>query len=212
MIAAFAFVLAASIPARADLPAPRLVPELSLSKDKGVESAPRPDPWTTRKRTISLQGGAPGGPTGLAGLSFEYAPVKWVVLGAGGGWSPDGGARGAFMPRLRLPLNRWFAVGMGFPLALGPYTFIHQQEEQCEYAGCSTGFRTTRTWSLAVWGHLEPNVEIRISPEIALRLYGGHSRLLNGESDRCVSTLAGGCPSTLGETRWYGGVALGYAW
>jgi hypothetical protein len=76
VIAAFAFALAASIPARAELPAPRLVPELSLSKDKGVESAPRPDPWTTRKRTISLQGGAPGGPTGLVGLSFEYAPIS----------------------------------------------------------------------------------------------------------------------------------------
>src|SRR5262245_60220190 len=90
--------------ARADLPAPRLLPELSQSKDKGVESPATADPWSTRKRTVNLQGGVPGGPTGLVGLSFEYAPIKYLVLGAGGGWAPEG-PRAAFMPRLRLPLN-----------------------------------------------------------------------------------------------------------
>src|SRR5689334_5554673 len=108
--------------ARADLPSPKLIPDLTLSKDKGPDdSAPQPDPWTTRPRQVSLAGGAPGGPTGVAGLTFEWAPIKYLVLGTGGGWSPDGGPRGAFMPRLRLPLNHRFAIGMGFPLSLGPY-------------------------------------------------------------------------------------------
>lgn len=197
--------------AHADLPSPRLVPELSLSKDKGVESVPEADPWTTRKKTISLQGGAPGGPTGVAGLSFEYAPVKYVVLGTGGGWSPEG-PRGAFMPRLRLPLHRLFAVGLGFPFSFGPYQFSASQVEQCEYAGCSTGFRTTRTWTMAAWGHLEPNIEIRLNAAIALRTYGGYAKLLNDTSDRCDSTLPNGCPSSVGEQKWYGGISLGYAW
>jgi hypothetical protein len=201
-----------SSPARADLPAPRLIPELTLSKDKGVESAPEPDPWTTRKRAVSIQGGAPGSPTGAAGLSFEYAPIKYLVLGAGGGWAPDGGLRGAVMPRFRLPLNRWLAVSMGVPFALGPYQYTASQQEQCLYAGCSVAYRTTRTWPVAVWGHIEPNVEIRLNGAVALRMYGGYARVLNAQSDDCVSTLAHGCPSSIGETKWYGGLALGYAW
>ena len=212
-VGACAAVLLTLVPAkaRAELPAPRLVPELTLSKDKGVESVPEADPWTTRKKTISLQGGAPGGPTGVAGFTFEYAPIKYLVLGTGGGWSPEG-LRGAFMPRLRLPLNRWFAVGFGFPLSFGPYQFSASQAEQCEYAGCSTGFRTTRTWTMAAWGHLEPNIEIRLNAAIALRLYGGYAKLLNDSSDRCDSTLPNGCPSTIGEQKWYGGFGIGYAW
>jgi hypothetical protein len=197
--------------AHADMPSPRLIPELSLSKDKGVESAPEADPWTTRKKTVSLQGGVPGGPTGAAGFSFEYAPIKYLVLGTGAGWSPEG-ARGAFMPRLRLPLNRWIAVGFGFPFSAGPYRSSASQVEQCQYAGCSGGYRTTRTWTMAAWGHLEPNVEFRLNAAIALRLSGGYAKLLNNGSDRCDSTLPNGCPSSIGEQKWYGYVALGYAW
>jgi len=196
------------------LPVPRLVPELSLSKDKGVESAPTGgDPWVTRKKAINLVGGAPGSPTGVAGLSFEYAPIKYLVLGAGGGWAPDVGPRGAFMPRVRLPLNHWVAIGMGTPFALGPYSFTASQVEQCEFAGCSTGFRTTRTWTMAAWGHIEPNLEFRLgSGGVALRLYGGYGKLLNNESDACRSTVTNGCPSSIGEQKWYGGIAAGYAW
>lgn len=208
----FSLVLALSASeARGDLPAPRLLPELTRSEDKGVASAVDADPWTTRPRTIGLQGGAPGGPTGIAGLSLEYAPIKYLVLGTGGGWSPDG-ARAAFMPRLRLPLARWFAVGLGFPFSFGPYQFSATQAAPCDYAGCSTGFRTTRTWGVAAWGHLEPNVELRLTAEIALRPYAGYARLLNNTSDRCDSTIPNGCPSSIGEQRWYGGLALGYAW
>ena len=197
--------------ARAELPTPRLIPDLTLSKDKGVDSVPEADPWTTRTKAISLQGGAPGGPTGIAGLTFEYAPIKYVVLGTGAGWAPEG-VRAAFMPRLRLPLNRRVAIGMGLPFSFGPYQFSASQLEQCEYAGCSTGFRTTRTWTMAAWGHIEPNVEIRLNGGVALRLYGGYARLLNASSDRCDSTLPNGCPSSIGEQKWYGGFALGYAW
>jgi hypothetical protein len=197
--------------AQADLPTPRLLPEFAPAKDQAADSATEPDPWTTRKRTVSLQGGAPGGPTGIAGFTFEYAPIKNLVLGTGAGWSPEG-VRGAFLPRLRLPLNRRFAVGMGLPLSFGPYEFTESLRQQCDYVGCGVGFRTTRTWPLAFWGHLEPNVEIRLNGGLALRLYGGYSRVLNDQSDHCVSTLANGCPSSIGEQRWYGGLALGYAW
>lgn len=210
--AGFAAAVFAATTASADnLPAPKLVPDLTLGKDKGADSEPAFDSWTTRKKTLSIQGGAPGGPTGVAGLSFEYAPIKYVVLGVGGGWSPDG-ARGAFMPRLRLPLSRRFAVGVGFPFSLGPYEYSLSQVEQCQFAGCATAFRTTRTWDLAAWGHLEPNIEIRITPAAALRLFGGYAKILNDTNDRCTSTLPTGCPSNLGEQKWYGGVALGYAW
>jgi hypothetical protein len=197
--------------ARADLPSPRLVPELKMSEDKGVESVAA-DPWSTRPRTLSVQGGSPGSPVGVAGIGFEYAPIKYVVLGVGGGFDPAGGARGAFMPRFRLPLNRYLAISMGTPLSLGPYHYTANQPELCEYAGCSVGYRTTRTWTMAAWGHLEPNLEFRITPAVALRVYAGWGTVLNAESDACRSTLPNGCPSTVGETKIYGGLAAGYAW
>jgi hypothetical protein len=205
-----AFILAPRV-ALADLPAPRLVPELSLSKDKGPDDV-RGDPWTDQKRTVSVLGGSPGSPTGLAGLTFEYAPIKYAVLGFGGGWAPDGGARGAFMPRLRLPLNRFFAVSFGTPLSIGSYHFTERVAETCAEVGCPQGYTTTRTWSPAVWGHLEPNLEFRVGPGVALRLYAGVGRVLNRDSDACRSTLMNGCPSDIGEQKIYGGLALGKAW
>lgn len=200
--------------ARADLPQPRLVPELQPPGDRAADSMVRSsDPWTSRPFTVSGVGGAPGGPLGYGGLSFEWAPTKYTVLGAGGGYSGNG-VTGAFMPRLRLPLNRWVAVGLGFPMSLGPYEYVMTTMDQCPGGvGCEIGSRTTRQWTIAFWGHLEPNIELRLgNGGVALRLFGGPSMVLNNKSDRCTSTLRGGCPSTLGEQRWYGGVALGYAW
>lgn len=216
-IGALAAVVALPTSAYADdpsygLPAPRLVPELSLAKDKGVESVPE-NTWETKKRQVSLMGASPGSPLGVVGVGFEYAPTKYTVLGAGGGFSPDGGLRGSFMPRLRLPLNRWFAIGFGLPVTLGPYEYSQHIPEQCQFAGCSTGYRTTRSWPIAFWGQLEPNVEFRLGNSgLALRTYAGWARVMNDESDRCTSTLAHGCPSRIGEQKWYGGLAVGYAW
>ena len=59
--------------------------------------------------------------------------------------------------------------------------------------------------------YIEPNVEIRFPSGVTMRLFGGYASILNGKDDRCTSTLPGGCPSSLGEHRWYGGFALGYA-
>ena len=202
-------------PARADdtptLPAPRLVPELSLSKDKAPESVSQ-DSWSTRKKQINLMGGSPGSPAGIVGFSFEYSPIKYVVLGAGGGFSPDGGLRGTFMPRFRLPLNRWFAVGMGFPLTLGQYEYSEKTQDECSYSGCTGASRTTRSWSLAAWGQLEPNVEFRVGFGLALRVFGGYARVLNDDDDRCTSSMLRGCPSTIGNQKIYGGLSLGYGW
>jgi hypothetical protein len=212
-------VLVVALPsaARADdpsygLPQPRLVPELSLSKDKGVESV-QENSWETRKKQVSIMGGSPGSPLGVVALGLEYAPTKYTVIGVGGGYAPDGGLRGSLMPRLRLPLNRWFAVGFGFPFTLGPYEYSQHIPEQCQFAGCSTGYRTTRSWPIAFWGQLEPNVEVRLGNSgVALRVFGGYARVLNDQSDRCTSTLAHGCPSQIGDQKWYGGLAAGYAW
>jgi hypothetical protein len=195
-----------------DLPMPRLVPELALEKDQTNDKPPpAADSWSSRKKTINIMGGSPGGPMGYGGLSFEYAPIPWVVLGAGAGATGDG-VRGAFMPRLRLPINRHFAVGLGFPLSAGPYEAIEQVPERCSLPGCPVGYRTSRTWEVAWWMHLEPNVEFRVGGGMALRLYGGQSYLINRNDDQCKSTLQGGCPSRIGERQWYGGLALGYAW
>ncbi|MBX3191075.1 MAG: hypothetical protein KF819_29025 [Labilithrix sp.] len=199
--------------ARADLPTPRLVPQLEPPSDRAADTMTRGgDPWSSRPFAVHAQGGSTGGPLGYGGLSFEWAPTRYTVFGAGGGFSSSG-PTGAFMPRLRFPLNRWVAVGLGFPLSLGPYEYVMSTSDQCAGAGCEIAFRTTRQWTMAFWGHLEPNVEFRLgNGGVALRVYGGPSLVLNNTSDRCTSTLPGGCPSSLGEQRIYGGLSLGYAW
>lgn len=195
-----------------DIAPPRLIPELTMpGKDQANDKPNVADSWASRKKTINLQGGSVGGPLGYGGLSFEYAPIPWVVLGAGAG-ATGNGVTGAFMPRLRLPITRFFAVGFGFPLSGGPYEAVEQAPERCSIPGCPVGYRTSRTWEVAWWAHLEPNVELRIGGGMALRLYGGESMLINKHDDACKSTLAGGCPSHIGERQWYGGLALGYAW
>ena len=61
--------------ALADVTAPRLVPELtapfSQAKDQAADSKSVTDTWASRNKTVAIQGGAPGGPTGIAGASFE---------------------------------------------------------------------------------------------------------------------------------------------
>jgi hypothetical protein len=199
-------VLLFAAPSRADdLPMPRLVPSLAARhdgpRDQANDAPIEPDPWASRKKTIALQGGSAGGPLGYGGIAFEYAPIPWVVGGVGGGITPDG-ATAAFMPRLRLPLGRWVAVGFGFPISAGPYTATAQ----------TVDYRITRQWEVAWWGYLEPNVEFRLPRGLALRMYGGESVLLDPHDDRCTSTAMIGCPSRIGERRWYGGLSLGYAW
>ena len=209
------FLISAMAPrtARAELPSPRLVPTLDnpwQQKDQAQDPPINGDSWSTRKRTISAAGGSGGGPLGYGGLTFEYAPTRWFVAGAGGGVTGTG-ATGALLPRLRFPITRWLAPGIGLPFSAGPYEYVAQAPEQCALAGCGTGFRTTRSWSLAFWGHIEPNIELRFPNGITMRTSVGYSMLLNNHDDRCTSTLAAGCPSSLGERRWYGGIAFGYA-
>ncbi|HSO36761.1 MAG TPA: hypothetical protein VLT33_29750, partial [Labilithrix sp.] len=141
-----------------DLPAPRLVPELEPpGKDQAQDPPRSSDTWSSRRRAVSVQGGSPGGPLGYGGLSFEYAPSRYFVTGAGAGIGP-GGVTGALWPRLRLPITRWLAPGIGVPFSAGPYEYVAQAQDQCALAGCATGFRTARSWSLAFWGHIEPNI------------------------------------------------------
>jgi hypothetical protein len=181
-------------------------------RDAASDSAGALGSWGSRPAAVLLHGGSAGGPLGFGGLSFEYAPVPWFIAGAGAGFS-GGGPTAAIMPRLRLPLTRWFAIGAGVPVSVGPYVAQVEQPQVCT-VGCEVGFTTTRTWSMAVWLHLEPNIELRLPmvPAMALRLYGGGSFLVNPHDDRCTSTLSNGCPSSIGEQTWYGGVAMGYAW
>jgi hypothetical protein len=217
-IVAVSAVSLAAGSARADdaasaLPIPRLVPDLRLDAKDQAQEPPRSaaSSWAARPRTISLMGGSGGGPVGYGGIGLEYAPVPWLVGGAAAGWSPSG-PTGALMPRLRLPITRWLAAGFGVPFSAGPYEYVFDQPERCALAGCSVGVKTARTWSIAYWGHVEPNVELRVGGGLALRTYAGYGKVLNANDDRCTSTQKDGCPSRLGEQVWYGGLALGYAW
>jgi hypothetical protein len=167
------------------------------------------DTWTTRRAAISANG-ATGGPLGYGGLSFDYAPWRYLVLGGGVGVQPGGGT-GAFTWRLRLPINNFVAVGFGAPLSTGPYQWVgsYLTNDVCGAGACS--YKVTRTWSWATWVHIEPSVELRTGKWLALRVYGGRSFMVAPADGVCWSDAAGGCPSTGGETQWYAGIAAGAA-
>ena len=205
-------VLAAALApavARAD---PALVPPLpapTLLGDK-TSDAVTGDTWTTRPRAFSLSG-ASGGPLGYGGASFEYAPRRWLVLGGGAGVQP-GGATFAFTWRLRWPISRNVAIGMGVPISAGPYEWAgwYVPPEGCvDLANCP--FRVTRTWTMAAWVHFEPSIEFRIPSGPTLRVYGGRSQILNGPQGVCASAVSAACPTRQGETQTYAGITLGYA-
>jgi hypothetical protein len=181
------------------------------AKDKGQDSAPRPkDVWSQRPRTVEARGGI-GGPFGYTGVSFEWAPVYWFATAAGVGYLP-GGPQVGLVPRLRLPITTFIAVGMGVPFSAGPYVYaesVPMPADVCGGGDCR--YRLTRTWEVAYWGHLEPSVDFRLASGLQVRLYGGYSRILNGTDAKCEANFNGGCLTHAGERKTYGGVALGYA-
>jgi hypothetical protein len=195
--------------ARADGP---LLPPLSapsLLKDSASDGTVQ-DTWSNHRASVSA-GGATGGPLGYAGLSFEYAPWRYLVLGGGAGLQP-GGATGAFTWRLRLPLNQFAAIGLGAPLSTGPYEWVgaYVPPDGCASGG-SCPFKVTRTWSWATWVHIEPSLELRAKNGLALRVYGGRSFVLDPLDGVCSSAATGACPSRGGETQWYAGFTAGLA-
>ncbi len=194
--------------ARAD--DPRLLPPLTMpTVARDALSQATGDPWTTRRASVLASGGT-GGPLGYGGLSFEYSPWRYLVLGGGVGIQPGGGT-GAFTWRLRLPLNRYVAIGLGVPLSTGPYQWVGSYVAEGDCAGGVCGSKVTRTWGWTTWVHIEPSVEFRIANGIALRAYGGRSFMIDPSSGVCTSDGAGGCPSSGGETQWYAGLAAGVA-
>lgn len=200
-VAAVASLLAGLSVARADDP---LIPPLSrpsLLKDSASQATS--DVWTTRRSAV-LASGATGGPLGYGGLSFEYAPSRYFVLGAGAGLQPGGGT-GALTWRLRLPVTRFLAVGFGAPLSTGPYEWVG-------YTATGEGLaHVTRTWNWATWVHVEPSIELRAPNGISVRLYGGRSFVFDPSDGVCHSDISGGCPSHGGESQWYAGLAAGLA-
>jgi hypothetical protein len=196
----------------ADVPwQPPIFQSQSQTKDQSADPEPRAsDVWAQRPRTIEARGGL-GGPFGYGGVAFEWAPRYWFATAAGVGYLP-GGPQVGFVPRLRLPITRYLAVGVGFPFSAGPYVYAVSQPvplDLCPDGSCR--YKVTRTWSFAFWAHLEPSVDFRLPNGMQLRVYGGYSKILNGTDATCETNYAGGCATRVGETRTYGGLALGYA-
>lgn len=183
-------------------------PSTVIARDAAGDA--QADPWASHGRVASASG-ATGGPLGYAGISFEVAPWRWLVLGGGAGVQPGGGTI-AFTWRLRLPITRWFAVGFGVPVSAGPYQWVGSEVPA---GGCSEvnpcPARFTRTWDAAAWFHLEPSVELRVRGGLALRIFGGRSQMFNGAAGVCASASGVGCPSRDGEVQAYAGLAVGYA-
>ncbi len=188
-----------------------LLPPLSmpsLMRDSASTGSVQ-DTWSSRKAVVSA-GAATGGPLGYGGLSFEYAPWRYLVLGGGVGVQPGGGT-GAFTWRLRLPIGQKVAIGLGAPLSTGPYEWVgaYVPPEGCAGSGCP--FKVTRSWSWATWVHVEPSIELRPAGGLALRIYGGRSFVVDPQDGLCSSTAPGACPSHGGETAWYAGFTAGLA-
>jgi hypothetical protein len=200
-VVALASLLAGSSLARADGPLLPPLSQPSLLRDSAVQGTT--DTWTTRRNSV-VASGATGGPLGYGGLSYEYAPWRYFVLGGGAGFQPGGGTA-AFTWRLRLPITQFLAVGIGAPLSTGPYQWVGSTLTAEGLA------HVARTWSWATWVHIEPSIELRAHNGLVLRLYGGRSFVLDPSDGLCTSDITGGCPSHGGETSWYGGIAAGLA-
>ena len=201
-VVAVASLLAGSSVAQADGPLLPPLSQPSLLRDSAAQGAAN-DTWTTRRNSV-VASGATGGPLGYGGLSYEYAPWRYFVLGGGAGFQPGGGTA-AFTWRLRLPLTRFLAVGMGAPLSTGPYQWVGSTPTAEGLA------HITRTWSWATWVHIEPSLELRAQNGLVVRVYGGRSFVLDPSDGLCTSDVSGACPSHGGETSWYGGIAAGLA-
>jgi hypothetical protein len=159
--------------------------------------------WARRPLAIDAQLGA-GTPYGVAGLSLEVSPLRYVTLASGAGWGANG-LQIALSTRGRYPFNATTAVAFGLGGSTGAYKESYPSIGDKEWV---------KTWDRAYWLSSEIALEYQRMGGARIRIYLGIEKLLNSGSSACSSNdnmIAQCVSSSNGELLPYLGIALGRA-
>ena len=185
-------------------------------------AAPPPedeDPWTARPFALEAQVGV-GAPHGAAGAAVEWAPTRWLVVGAGTGVAFSGLLLGqtwvqeALAIRLRRCLG---TVGLsgGLGWSTGPYAWFYDGSRAPE--GWKASQSILREWRRAHWVNLEVAVEHRRPSGLQLRALLGLGAVMNPAAGVCRYYTGDTCDALdaaladgKGEGTPYFALAVGY--
>jgi len=130
---------------------------------------------------LGLDGGI-GTPLGQLSASLELRPIRWLSLGAGGGFSLDGAQLGA-MARIEPDLPAYLGLGTSF----GRY-----MRNTCSDFGHlfpadgGTGQCPKYEWDRARWLNIEGGYTSGFREDVRLRAYLGIAVLLNRTPSSCT--------------------------
>ncbi len=152
-----------------------------------------PTAWQSRPFAVNLAGSMWGSPTGVLGVSADYAVLPWFSIAGGAGvgglitTGPDGGPTPLFAlsGRVRSIGDPENAAAAAIGLSTGPYA----QGTFC--VDCSPDGDTIRTWDWAYWADFSIGYEVRRESGFAFQLNAGVEYLLNSSSDACYQMSGG---------------------
>jgi hypothetical protein len=144
--------------------------------------------WVERPFAIDGSIGL-GMPLGNLGVSLEYAPIRWVSLGAGVGTNIDG-RQLAGMVRFRFTPNKPASLFAGGGYSQGPwrqglanrYGLLSVPEGMFESTAERPG-TPWRSWKRGRWINLELGGEKRQDNGFDVRGFGGVALLLNSDQN-----------------------------
>jgi len=163
-----------------------------------------------------------GAPAGAIGLNVDVAPVSFLALDLGAGYSP-GGWQLAATPRFRIRLNptSYFTLGAG--VSIGPYSSSHTLAGLgcaflciMEGIGDSSGDIATQHFDLARWYNLELGWDLYSSDRGMLRWTLGYGFIANGSANSCSEdpnryyAPGHGCDRTDGQGLLFAAFAAGF--
>lgn len=172
-------------------------------EDPEPEVSDQPPDVFERMLAIQVTGGLDT-PFGVIGGALEFAPVRYLVIYAGGGVSRSGG-RVAGGLRLQYPIGN-AAVALFGGVGGGPMDWE---------SGGQTEAQTARQWDFALFLHSGLSFEYRWDVGLFGRLDLGVEGVMTPEADRCTFSGGGECgPSASGlakPLRGWAGLTIGYA-
>jgi hypothetical protein len=163
-----------------------------------------------------------GAPAGAIGLDVDVAPLTFLALDLGAGYSP-GGWQLAATPRLRIRLNPTSLLTLGAGVSIGPYDNSHTVAGVgcvffciMEGMGDSSGDIATQHFDRALWYNLELGWDVYSSDRGMLRWTLGYGVISNNSAYSCSEdpkryyASGHGCERGDGQGLLFAAVAAGF--
>ena len=177
------------------------------------------DPWAARPFVLEGQFGI-GAPLGFAGLAVDYSPIPPLALNLGAGID-RAGVQFAFSTRLRVgrfDAHDHVMLYVGAGASVGPYDSpIPNPLPNLDFgAGGNQEFPQPPPphdhWGAAYWANPETGFDMRLGPQVSLKIFAGVSFLLNRTPSLVVLGPPASPPTNV-TNPWlpYLGLALGAA-